>query len=184
MKHKGPPDRGQLGIVWCRRIVLVVLTGGCAARPTRPAAATAPVSEIVGASEPAAPLAVTFGSWNEDRTRFELRSRFPQLEGQPFGWRIKTRCTGPVKFREVMQLPAAGDWTLTPEEMPGTTISADQTTTTTIDYAACKAGWVEHGWSLAAGDPAGTYVITVELDGHTPQTFRPTFVTASADRDD
>jgi hypothetical protein len=75
-----------------------------------------------------------------------------------------------------MRLPGPGEWTFTPTEMPGTTVSDDQTTTTTIDYAACKQGWVEHVWTVTAGDPVGTYVITVELEGYQPQTFRPKFV--------
>ncbi len=103
--------------------------------------------------------------------------KIPKVDGQKFGWRIKTRCTGPVRFREVMRMPSRGDWGFTAEETPGTTISDDQTTTTTVDYAACKMGWVEHQWTVAEGDPAGTYVITVELDGYATQTFRPKFVT-------
>lgn len=122
-------------------------------------------------------IAAYFGAWDADTGKFERRTWFDKVEGQSFGWKIKTRCTGPVKFREVMRLPGPGDWTFTPEELPGTTISDDQTTTTTVDYAACKQGWVEHQWSVAADDPAGTYVITVELDGHAPHTFRPKFVT-------
>ncbi len=129
----------------------------------------------VDRSGPRAPVAAWFGSWTDGR--FERSTKIPKVEGQSFGWRIKTRCTGPLRFREVMRLPAPGDWTFTPEDLPGTTISDDQTTTTTIDYAACKRGWVEHVWSVAAGDPAGTYVITVEVEGYTPQTFRPRFVT-------
>ena len=122
------------------------------------------------------PIVALFGRWDED-TKFERANEIERTEGQLFGWRIKTRCTGPLKFREVMRLPAPGDWAFTPEELPGTTISEDSTTTTTIDYAACKQGWVEHVWSVSPEDPVGTYVITVELDGYAPTTFRPKFVT-------
>ncbi|MDQ3364369.1 MAG: hypothetical protein M3680_02975 [Myxococcota bacterium] len=125
---------------------------------------------------PRAPLAAWFGQWNLDTEAFQRKTRFFRVEGETFGWRIRTRCTGPVKFREVMRMPRPGDWRFTPEQLPGTTISADQATATTLDYAACRAGWVEHVWTLSADDPAGTYVITVELEGYTPQTFRPRFV--------
>jgi hypothetical protein len=145
---------------------------GCARTGATPAVPEAPAPVTVAG--PPAPIAAWFGAWDEDTGKFERRAKIPKVDGQTFGWRIKTRCTGPVRFREVMRLPAPGDWSV--EDMPGTTISDDQTTTTTIDYAACKAGWVEHQWSVAEGDPAGTYVITVQLDGYATQTFRPKFV--------
>jgi hypothetical protein len=122
------------------------------------------------------PLAAQFGHWDTDTSQFERSAQIELTEGERFGWRIKLRCTGPVQFREVMRLPAAGDWD---DELPGTTISDDQMVATTIDYAACKQGWIEHVWSVAAGDPAGSYVITVELDGYVPTTFRPKFVATS-----
>ena len=175
-RHIGWMTAGITGIV----LQCGGLAAGCAR--TRPAPSLEPHDpQYVDAPSPVAsgpmiPLAASFGTFDGDN-RFARASRIPKVEGQSFGWRIKTRCTGPVRFREVMSLPAPGDWSLDPEEQPGTTISDDQTTTTTIDYAACKQGWVEHVWTVAAGDPAGTYVITVELDGYATQTFRPTFVT-------
>lgn len=157
-----------------RVIVLVGLLSCTRPRPTPPIAEPPP--PVADDSGPPAPLAAWFGTWNEDTQKFERKTRFEKVEGQSFGWRIKTRCTGPVKFREVMRLPSPGDWTFTDEDMPGTKISSDQTTTTTVDYAACKQGWVEHVWTVAAEDPAGTYVITVELEGYAMQTFRPKFI--------
>ena len=156
---------------------MVVLVGLLAcARPRSTPPIAEPPPPIAEPTGPAAPLAAWFGTWNDETGKFERKTRFEKVEGQSFGWRIKTRCTGPLKFREVMRLPSPGDWTFTHEDMPGTKISDDQTTTTTIDYAACKQGWVEHVWSVAAEDPAGTYVITVELDGYATQTFRPKFI--------
>ena len=128
------------------------------------------------ASTPAQPIAAWFGTFDDETGTLDRRTKIPKVEGQVFGWRIKTQCTGPVRFREILRMPAPGDWSFTPEEAPGTIVSEDKTTTTTVDYAACKQGWVEHQWTVAEGDPAGTYVITVELDGYAPQTFRPKFV--------
>lgn len=150
-------------------IVVALVVGACA-RP-RPAPPRSPTEEPAPSN---APLAAWFGTWNDGR--FVRKTKLALVAGTTFGWRIKTRCTGPVRFRETMRLPSPGDWSFTPDEMPGTTISEDQTTTTTIDFAACRQGWVEHVWSIAEGDPAGTYVITVELDGYAAQTFRPKFV--------
>ena len=159
-------------------VVAAISLLGCArSRPATPITEPpSPVSEPARRAGPQAPLAAWFGAWNDDGDRFVRKTRFEKIEGETFGWRIKTRCTSPVRFREVMRLPSPGDWSFTPEEMPGTTISDDRTTTTTVSYAACRQGWVEHVWTVAAGDPAGTYVITVELEGHTRQTFRPKFV--------
>src|SRR5688572_12631102 len=151
-----------------------MVLAGCPARP-RPAPPIAEPPPVVSTG-PAAPLAAWFGAWNEDTGAFDRISKFEKVEGQTFGWRIKTRCTGPVRFRETMKLPAPGDWGFTADEMPGTTISSDGTTTVTVDYAACKQGWIEHVWTVAAEDPAGTYVIMVELDGYATQTFRPRFI--------
>ncbi|MBA3393440.1 MAG: hypothetical protein H0T89_12385 [Deltaproteobacteria bacterium] len=137
--------------------------------------ASAPAPAPAPHRRPLPVLAAMFGAPNEETGKLERRARLPRVQGQRFGWRIKVRCTGPVKFRELMKLPSAGDWSET-TDLPGTTISEDATTTTTVDYAACKAGWVEHLWVVAENDPAGTYVITVELDGHATQTFRPRFV--------
>jgi hypothetical protein len=155
------------------RVLVAVAIASCAR--TGPAPVT-----VTKSSQPAAtaraPIAAWFGQWRDEDDTFERKTRFDRVDGESFGWRIKLRCTGPVRFREVMRLPSPGDWTFTPEEMPGTTISSDSTTTTTIDYAACKQGWIEHVWNLAAEDPAGTYVITVEIEGYATQTFRPRFV--------
>jgi hypothetical protein len=157
-----------------RALVLVGLVLGCSQGP-RPAP---PITEpdLPEPTGPVRPLAAQFGHWDTDTSQFERSAQIELTEGERFGWRIKLRCTGPVQFREVMRLPAPGDWD---DELPGTTISDDQMVATTIDYAACKQGWIEHVWSVAAGDPAGSYVITVELDGYVPTTFRPKFVATS-----
>ena len=150
------------------------MLAGCPRPGTTPAIETAPAE--VAATGPATPLAAWFGTWNDETSKFERAQKIDKVEGVTFGWRIKTACIAPVKFREVMRLPSPGDWSIDPGELPGTVISEDQTTTTTTDYAACKQGWVEHRWAIAADDPAGTYVITVELDGYATTTFRPKFI--------
>jgi len=161
------------GRVLVRFLVGAALATACA-RP-RPAPPSTPDPPPTPA-DPSRPVAAWFGTFDDETGKFSRHLAIPKVTGQSFGWRIKIRCTGPVRFREVMRLPAPGDFSFTPAEVPGTIVSDDQTTTTTVDYAACKQGWLEHHWIVAAGDPAGTYVITVELEGYAPQTFRPRFV--------
>ena len=156
-------------------LVGTTLATACARpRPTPPPATDPPPAPEDGISP--RPVAAWFGTFDDETGKFSKHLAIPKVEGQRFGWRIKVRCTGPVRFREIMRLPAPGDFSFTPEDVPGTIVSDDQTTTTTVDYAACKQGWLEHHWIVAAGDPAGTYVITVELDGYAMQTFRPKFI--------
>ena len=137
--------------------------------------APAPDPEV----RPRPSLVAQLGHWDDDEARFVRSTRFLLEEGTSYTWRIRLPCTGPVLFREVQPLPAPGDWTFSLQDMPGTTISEDRTTTTTVDYAACVDGWIEHTWVLAANDPPGQYVITVSIDGYPPQTFRPRFIAAA-----
>ena len=75
--------------------------------------------------------------------------------GKTFGWRIRLPCLQPVEYTEVMKLPAKGDFTFDPQELRETTISADGTVATTLDYAACFDGWIEHSWTPGGQRSAG-----------------------------
>ncbi len=105
-----------------------------------------------------------------------LRLREVRFEdGKTFGWRIRLPCRQAVEFLEVMKLPAPGDFEALADARE-TTISADQKTATTRDFAACIDGWIEHSWTLGPDDPKGRWEITVTIAGYEPQVFRPTFV--------
>jgi hypothetical protein len=120
------------------------------------------------------PVASTFGK--TENGEIKKQARF-ELDGDTaYGWRIKLPCTGPTKFRETLQLPAVGDWTFDLDTTKEIRVSADKTRAVMTDYSGCYDGWIEHAWTVTLNDPAGEYVLTVEIDGYVPQTFRATFV--------
>ncbi len=125
------------------------------------------VATTVAVSNPLkAPAAAIFGS---NEPPYEPATHFPLTPQTSYGWRIQLPCTGPVAYRETMRLPAAGSWPADMSSLPGTTISPDGSVASTKTFAACVDGWIEHGWTVASGDPPGTYVMTVEIDGYQPQ---------------
>jgi len=96
--------------------------------------------------------------------------------GKTFGWRIRLPCRQPIEFTEVMKLPSPGEFTFDPDELRETSISADQRTATTHDYAACIGGWIEHSWTMTPEDPKGAWELAVTIEGYEPQVFRARFV--------
>ena len=107
---------------------------------------------------------------------YKRQSRFELAEDTVYGWRIKLPCTGPTLFRETLQRPAAADW---PEETATSkhiTLSADRKRAVNEDYSGCYDGWIQHTWQIAADDPPGEYVFTVEVEGYQPQMFHGRFV--------
>jgi hypothetical protein len=141
----------------------------------QPAIAPPPPARPAGAAlkQPAATL---FGLVVDGA--YKRQSRFELTEDTVYGWRIKLPCTGPTLFRETLQLPAPGDW---PEETASSKhikLSADRKRAVTEDYSGCYDGWIQHAWTSAPNDPPGEYVLTVEVDGYRPQTFRGRFVRA------
>jgi hypothetical protein len=106
---------------------------------------------------------------------YKRQSRFELSEDTVYGWRIKLPCTGPTMFRETLQLPAPGDWTFDPETTKHIKLSSDRRRAVTEDYSGCYDGWIQHSWTIAAEDPPGEYVLTVEVEGYQPQTFRGRF---------
>jgi hypothetical protein len=104
------------------------------------------------------------------------QQRFELSEDTSYGWRIKLPCRGPTLFKETLRLPAPGDWSFGPTPIKHVTISEDRTTAITVDYSGCFDGWIQNVWTIAANDPPGLYVLTVEIEGFAPQTFRGLFV--------
>ncbi|MGD0189187.1 MAG: hypothetical protein ABSD74_00445 [Rhizomicrobium sp.] len=102
--------------------------------------------------------------------QFTPSNAVPMKVGQVYGWRIflKTAATS-VRFREVFKLPAAPHSWGTAEA--GKMVSGDFTTSTIERDVPVTNGYIEHRWNVAAGDPSGTYVITVSVDGAPAATF-------------
>ena len=156
-----------------RRLVVFVLlwVGACRSQPAIVTPPSPPPSPEPALKQPAATL---FGVVVDGA--FKRQSRFELSEDTIYGWRIKLPCTGPTVFVETLQLPAARDWELDPEQTKHTRLSADRRRATTEDYSGCYDGWIQHKWTSASTDPPGDYVLTVAVDGYQPQTFRGRFV--------
>jgi hypothetical protein len=158
-----------------RRLVVLALlwVGGCGSQP-----AIVPPPSPARPPAPAArpPAATLFGTVVDGA--YKRQSRFELEEGTVYGWRIKLPCTGPTLFRETLQLPGPGDWTVDPALDRSVQVSADKRRAVTEDYSGCYDGWIQHAWAIAASDPPGEYVLTVEVEGYQPQTFRGRFVRA------
>ena len=125
-------------------------------------------------------------------------------DGAPFGWRIRLPCepgdTEPslpppniaprkparlVEFREVMLLPARGDWDAlvadqAQRQATTTEISADGKIATTVDRRPCLDGWIFQVWTFSPHDPPGPWQITVAIRGYATTPFRAMFVAAPA----
>ncbi len=112
---------------------------------------------------------------------YKRQSRFEIAEEPVFGWRIKLPCTGPTLFRETWQLPGPRDWTIEPAASKHVKLSSDRRRAVTDDYSGCYDGWIQHSWAITVDDPAGEYVLTVEVAGYQPQTFRGRFFTEDAE---
>lgn len=157
-------------------VLVASALGGAAACGSQPAAVTpvAPQAAAAAGAVPKQPLATLFGQVIDNT--YQRRSRFELSEDTTYGWRIKLPCRGPTLFREVLQLPDAGDWSFDPATARHVKLSGDRRRAITVDYSGCYDGWIQHAWTIAAGDPPGEYVLTVEVDGYAPQTFRGRFV--------
>ncbi|HWU85872.1 MAG TPA: hypothetical protein VN253_01255 [Kofleriaceae bacterium] len=159
-------------------LVLVLMwVAGCGSQPVPVTGAHGVVPAPVrppAAPEPKQPAAALFGQVIEGA--YKRQSRFELSEDTIYGWRIKLPCTGPTVYRETLQLPDVGDWSFDPAATKQTRVSADRKRAVTEDYSGCYDGWIQHAWTIAPNDPPGEYVLTVEVDGYQPQTFRGRFL--------
>jgi len=166
MQHK--TRRARSPIRGHQLIVTIAVFEGCSAPP---------VPEIRHVPTPVAlakPVDALFGRADEQGRWLRLRE-VTFATGKQFGWRIHLPCHQPVEFTETMTLPAPGDWTFDPSDLPETTISAHGTVATTHDYAPCIGGWIEHSWTLAPKDPQGPWEIRVAIPGYEPQIWHVRF---------
>jgi hypothetical protein len=148
---------------------------GCASVAPSPTDPTPAAITPVEVTVPRRPKAAMFGRTDETG-RFLRVTEITHADNVVFGWKMDLGCTGPVLYKETMLLPAPGDWTFTPEELPETAISNGGKTATTTDYVACRNGWIEHTWRIAKNDPPGEWIVTIEIEGYEPTVFKPTFV--------
>jgi hypothetical protein len=155
----------------------LVLLGACPRPVASPKQGSSePVRQLpVRAQRLKKPAEAIFGRSDESGRWLRLRDvKF--VEGKNFGWRIRLPCKQPVEYTEILKLPSAGDFTFDPEELRETKISADKTTLTTHDYAACIDGWIEHSWALAPDDPKGAWELSVAIPGYETTVWQVRFV--------
>lgn len=121
---------------------------------------------------------IQFGIWTPDADgamRFTATAHVPNEEEQAYGWRVRVaESDRAVKWIETVTLPEAPDSWGDMEDDPNVLISDDGRTATTMGAAIPDGGYLEGTWYVAIGDPAGAYVMSVELsDGRRASfTFR------------
>lgn len=98
----------------------------------------------------------------------EEASRVPLKPGVGYGWRIHLNASkSSVRWKEEFVLPVApqqwgkGDAKISSDRK----ISIVEKTETPVN------GWIGNSWSVAEGDPKGTYVMKVYIDGELARTF-------------
>ena len=119
---------------------------------------------------------IEFGIWTWDaanNAHFLATSDVPNVADQPYGWRIQLKESDqPIKWTEVLTLPKAPlSWGGVADN-PDVTVSDDGRTATTIGESAPSDGYIDNIWTVARGDPAGIYEISVTLDGGRSAVFR------------
>jgi len=165
--------RTAAAIIFATTATLMTTAAGCW-RDTHP---TTAVVEPVAPELPSSTLPHVaggeFGTFDAF-SRFTKATVIPNRNGVAYGWRIHVPCKKPqlIDIKETLRMPAPGDWHVDQR----TRISADRTTITTSETLPCDDdGWIHHRWFASPGDPDGTYIVTVEVDGYTPVRFRPRF---------
>lgn len=128
--------------------------------------------------EPRSTGDIQFGIWSPDADgalRFKATALVPNEEDQAYGWRVRVaESDRAMKWIETVTLPEAPDSWGDMEDDPNVLISDDGRTATTVGAVIPDGGYVEGTWYVAIGDPAGEYVMSVELsDGRRASfTFR------------
>ena len=119
-------------------------------------------AQAPGAAETEFLVAIT-GS--NGATRVEHSNIVPLIPGRVcYEWRIRlTPGDRLVSAREVFELPATPAlWGgVDGDDYSSSKLSKDRKISETTMFYRPKDGWIEHGWCVAEGDPAGPYSIKV-----------------------
>jgi hypothetical protein len=103
---------------------------------------------------------------------FVATNRVPLVVDQAYGWVIVIKTSAKtVRWREEFTLPAAPATWGGPDPSATRSMSDDARTTITEREVSAQDGVILHAWSVAAGDPAGTYRMRVSIDGRLVRTF-------------
>ena len=133
-------------------------------------------AEVGSAPPPVEILRTEFGTFSqpgESGPPFKATRFVPLVAGQSYGWIAFVKpSSAKVRWREEFTLPAAPSlWG--GEKAPSTvqSLSADRRISITEGEAAPAQGMIFNAWSVAPGDPAGTYRIRVFIDNRLVETF-------------
>jgi hypothetical protein len=108
--------------------------------------------------------------FDEDASIFFVETKNVPLEkGTFYGWRIHLLTDKEkVTWKELFILPGSPRvWGY----KQGTEIDEQGKVATTEKTVSPKDGWIGHGWSVAIGDPPGTYVMKIYIEGFLAKTF-------------
>jgi hypothetical protein len=114
-----------------------------------------------------------FGPGEAGSPGFVATRNLPLKDGQVFGWRIQLRHpTRAVRVREELTLPAEPKTWGDPEPGLKRKTTADGRTAITELQLTPQNGVISQSWTVTIGDPKGSWVIKVRVDGGPEQVFR------------
>jgi hypothetical protein len=114
-----------------------------------------------------------FGTVEDVAPTFTPSNTVPLRDGQVFGWRMKVDTTQRrVRVVEELTLPQEPRTWGDPEPGLKRKTSADGRTATTDTWLEPREGFISHTWVVTQGDPKGTWVLKVVVEGQPPQVFR------------
>ena len=106
-------------------------------------------------------------------SQFVPSATLPLRDGQEFGWRMQLQTKlSQVRVREELTLPAEPRTWGDPEPGLKRKTSADGRTATTELLLVPVNGVIQFTWTVTQGDPAGTWLLKVQVEDLPPQTFR------------
>ena len=106
-------------------------------------------------------------------SQFVPSTTLPLQDGQQFGWRLQLQTKlKTVRVREELTLPAEPRTWGDPEPDLKRKTSADGRTATTELQLVPVDGVIQFSWTVTRGDPAGTWVLKVQVEDLPVQIFR------------
>jgi hypothetical protein len=159
-----PRSRHLAGVL----LALGLFSAGSPAAPPAPAApSTAAAVRVLSAQ------AGLFGLVDDTTPVFTPSATVPLRDGQVFGWRLKVdTMQRRVRVVEELTLPQEPKTWGDPEPGIKRKTSADGRTATTDIWLEPRDGFISHTWVVTQGDPKGSWVLKVVVDGQPARVFR------------
>jgi hypothetical protein len=151
-----------IGFTLSARLALALALGIALAPPAlaQPAGPKVDATRIVSAQSG------LFSPPGNEAHLFSPAANLPLRFGQAFGWRMTLQTAKKrVLVREELTAPAEPKTWGDPEPDVKQKTSPDGRTVTTEWWAEVKDGVIFHSWSVTDGDPKGTWVFRVFVDG-------------------